>query len=835
MSYQDKLTEEKDEFVESLGLTPEKIRADLEKMRDIDGFPKGEADDIFDLSEPPYFTAYPNPYIKNFIDFYGNDYDAVTDEYDSKPYVGDLKTKKNNMIYRLHSYHTKVPFEGVQKLIEFYTEKGDIVLDVFSGTGMTGIASQFSGRNAILIDLSSVAAFMSYNYNKVIDVTEFENDVLKILEEIEQEYSWLFETEVNNKKAIVNFFVWSINYQCPHCSNQFVYYDAAYDPEEGKISTEFECPSCGIQDLTKKTCETVIENKFDVILNKNVLVPKYSPILLNYSFKGERKSYEKRIDRADLEILKKTEKLNFSYWIPVYKMLFKGKKWGDSWRAGYHSGIEYSHQFYYKRTLYILTILYHKLREYDNNYYLFYFTSLLSRMYSMNRFIPKTNGSGVVGPLSGTLYLSQMQVERNPLEYLKSKLKNHSKVKKDFPKTNLITSTQSSTDLSNIPECSIDYIFIDPPFGDNLMYSELNFLSESWLKIFTNQEKEAIMNKSQNKELFEYSSLMTDSFKEMYRVLKPNRWITVEFHNSRADVWKSIQNSLSKAGFIIAQVAVLDKKKGTTKQLTYSGTVKNDLIINAYKPDKIFSNTFLQKAGLNMEIDFIQMHLDKLPIEQNVERTSQMLYSKLLAQYIQNAFEVRMDATEFYDFLKNNFEERDGIWFNPDQIPKYEKIKTKNPLQIDPDQSVLGISDEKSTINWLLKFLENPRTYSEIYTEFTKIILTSEDKMPELKTILNENFTTEGGKYRLPSDLERKEIEEIREKRLIKEFNEIFDEAQSKRKIKEVRKEALIHGLMELYRLKDVEKIKFLGERLDRNIIDSDDDISAIIDWAMYN
>ncbi len=69
----------------------------------------------------------------------------------------------------------------------------------------------------------------------------------------------------------------------------------------------------------------------------------------------------------------------------------------------------------------------------------------------------------------------------------------------------------------------------------------------------------------------------------------------------------------------------------------------------------------------------------------------------------------------------------------------------------------------------------------------------------------------------------------------IKEFNEILQEAQSKRKIKEVRKEALLHGLMKLYKEKDVEKIKFLGESLDRSIIDSDDDISAIIDWAMYN
>ena len=107
---------------------------------------------------------------------------------------------------------------------------------------------------------------------------------------------------------------------------------------------------------------------------------------------------------------------------------------------------------------------------------------------------------------------------------------------------------------------------------------------------------------------------------------------------------EGVIRSISDSGFIIGQVIVLDKQKGTIKQLTCPGTVKNDLIINAYKPDQKFIEKFLQKAGQNMESDFIKMHLDKLPIEPNVERTHQMLYSKLLAQYIQNGFEVRMDA-----------------------------------------------------------------------------------------------------------------------------------------------------------------------------------------------
>ena len=65
------------------------------------------------------------------------------------------------------------------------------------------------------------------------------------------------------------------------------------------------------------------------------------------------------------------------------------------------------------------------------------------------------------------------------------------------------------------------------------MYSELNCLWEAWLKVFTNNKPEAIENSVQRKGLPEYQNLMTRCFQEYYRVLKPGRWMTVEFHNSK--------------------------------------------------------------------------------------------------------------------------------------------------------------------------------------------------------------------------------------------------------------------------------------------------------------
>ena len=119
----------------------------------------------------------------------------------------------------------------------------------------------------------------------------------------------------------------------------------------------------------------------------------------------------------------------------------------------------------------------------------------------------------------------------------------------------------------------IDYIFTDPPFGGNLNYSELNFIWEAWLKVFTDQKSEAIINAVQGKGLLEYQSLMTQCFIECYRILKPGRWMTVVFHNSQNSVWNAIQESLQRSGFIIADVRTLDKQHGSCKQVTTRSAV----------------------------------------------------------------------------------------------------------------------------------------------------------------------------------------------------------------------------------------------------------------------
>jgi len=154
-SYEEKLQADKNKPVECLGMTfpndEERRKYFLEKLREklkdpefrkIEGFPIGSDEDILALSDPPYYTACPNPFIADFMKRYAKPYDPETDSYRREPFAADVSEGKNDPIYNAHSYHTKVPHKAIMRYILHYTEPGDIVFDGFCGTGMTGVAAQ---------------------------------------------------------------------------------------------------------------------------------------------------------------------------------------------------------------------------------------------------------------------------------------------------------------------------------------------------------------------------------------------------------------------------------------------------------------------------------------------------------------------------------------------------------------------------------------------------------------------------------------------------------------------------------------------------------------------
>jgi rubredoxin len=501
----------------------EKLREKLRdpEFRKIEGFPIGSDEDILALSDPPYYTTCPNPFIEDFVRVYGKPYDP-SEVYRKEPFAADVSEGKNDPIYNAHSYHTKVPHKAIMRYILHYTKPGDLVLDGFCGTGMTGVAAQmcavpdgefrakieqewkeagwgmpqWGARRAVLGDLSPAATFIAYNYNTPINVNVFEIEARHILDTLETECGWMYETKINDgpdtngaMKGIINFTLLSDVFVCRNCGNEIIYWEVAVDLKAAKVVDEFSCPKCHVN-LTKRAIEHVWITKFDTALGRIVRQIQQVPVRINFTV--GKKRFEKQPGSADISLINSIEESLVPYWYPSDRM-----PEGDEARRNDDIGITHVHHFYDKRNLWLLAALRDRIFLKSGrmqNAIMLAHSATNPYASKMRRFRPDKKGGG---PLSGTLYISSLTTPPNVISSMRRNTQYVQDAFKVISKeqNNAIVTTISSTHLELDPN-SIDYIFTDPPFGANFWYSDLNFIWESWLKVFTNNSREAVQSKA---------------------------------------------------------------------------------------------------------------------------------------------------------------------------------------------------------------------------------------------------------------------------------------------------------------------------------------------------
>ena len=822
----------------------------LDQIRDIEGFPSGADEDIIALSDPPHFTACPNPFIKDFIAQHGTNYDETTDNYQREPFAADISEGKNDPIYNAHSYHTKVPYKAIMKYILHYTKPGDIVFDGFCGTGMTGVAAQMCGadnpalelemtgkidgdnwgkRFAILSDLSPAATFIASVYNSPVDVENFAAEFEKIFSDVQNEFGWMYETKVDGKIFPINYTVWSDVLICPNCGEELIFWDIAVDKESGSVMKSFRCPKCDAE-LTKTKCSHAEDIYFDSILGEEHAINKQVPVLISYRV-GKKKLCTKTPDDYDFEVLDKINALEIPFWFPTDRMCE-----GKESRRNDKFGVTHVHHFYTKRNLISLAIAFKNATTPLEKFLLTAITRTISKMF---RWAP--HGKHTAG-MSGTLYLPSVMYEYAIINPIRRRISMFEKwlSMSGINEHGSSVSCQSLTDLRNVPKNSVDYIFTDPPFGDNLMYSELNFIWESWLKVFTANKTEAIVNSVQHKTLSDYQELMTRSFRECWRILKPNRWLTVEFHNSKNAVWNAIQESLMLAGFVIADVRTLDKKQGSFKQVTTTSAVKQDLIISAYKPKENLLQEFYKRAGeTETAWLFIREHLKNLPVvikrgrnlESVSERQKFLLFDRMVAFHLMQGLPVPISAAEFYRGLEEKFVRRDEMYFLPSQANEYDSER----VACDLEQSEISmfIIDEKTAVDWINRQLKAERqTYQDLQPKFMQEprVIKKGEKIPELVTLLEENFLRDDdGKWYIPDLKKIGDVEKLREKNLLREFQSYVE---STGELKIFRSEALRAGFAKLYREGNYSTVVAIADRLPEDFLLSDTALLSYVDFS---
>ena len=848
----------------------EEQRKKLPELRKIEGFPIGEDDDIINLSDPPYYTACPNPWLNDFIDEWEKEKVQLeargkrkADFEVKEPYASDVSEGKNNPVYTAHTYHTKCPHPAIMRYILHYTQPGDIVFDGFAGTGMTGVAAaacanssdeiaaiingewkkefghfpKWGTRHAIIGDLSPYATNIAYFYNTPVDIKQLKKEVARIQQEMEDECAWMYTTtdSKGEPNGRISFVVWSDLMVCPSCGREYVFWNQAFDNEKNCILDEFHCPHCHAKQ-SKKTAKNATQTYYDEALQKAMTKVKQVPVIV--VGKAGKEKIQRAPNEFDINILRRIEKTQLNGFYPI-EALPEGLKTRDP-KAKY---IFHVHQFYTKRNLIALSKLYNKIETSSMVHALrFMFTGMLILSSNMNRVRVSNPYNRGKGNLSGTLYVPGVPTETSIIDQIGERFKTMSNAITELSSVRSNLLYVGSADCLSIQKNAIDYIFTDPPFGANLNYSELNSLPEPWLRVMTNNTHEAIENIAQGKNAQFYLNMMSACFAEYYRVLKPGKWMTVEFSNTSAAVWNSIQQSLTSAGFVVANVASLDKKQGSYNAVTSTTAVKQDLVITCYKPsNELTDKLAIANSQKDSVWDFLTEHLAHLPVHIErgnattsvVERSPKILYDRLISYYVQHGYQIPMDAQEFQAGLRERFIERDGMYFTAPQAAEYEE-KRKHTSDFVP--MGLIVSDEANGIEWLKLQLKEPKTYQEISPEWMQAVngLRKGDVLPELKDILEENFIEdETGHWHVP-DLEKQiDLEKLKHKSLMKEFNLYKEMAQKPRaRIKEVRVEALREGFKQCFKDKDFATILLLGDKIPQNILTEDEVLLQYYDIA---
>ncbi|MBN1936042.1 MAG: hypothetical protein JW934_15340 [Anaerolineae bacterium] len=521
----------------------ERLRAKLKDtaFRMVEGFPIGEDEAILALSDPPYYTACPNPFLPEIIARWQKERSDLQQSnhpttqppaYHREPFAADVSEGKNDPIYNAHSYHTKVPHKAIMRYILHYTDPGDIVLDGFCGTGMTGVAAQLcadanevralgyrvddegviydalpspaggrgdggegfsrlGARKAVLVDLSPAATFIAYNYNTPVDVAQFEREARRILREVEDECGWMYETMHTPSphpspvhgggaggegvKGKISYTVWSEVFTCPQCSREVVFLDEALDAETKRVKDEFPCPHCGVS-LSKRSLDKCRVTYFDPVLGHNVETLQRRPVRIEYTV--GRTKHSKRLDADDLALLERIDALPIPVGLPTGKLPYMHMTHQRMRIANY--GVTHLHHFFLPRARHALAALWDQANAIADPrlraFMLFTVEQTIWTMSILDRYRP-TGFSQVNQYLTGVYYISSLISEVSPWYILDGKVARLLKAFGGFrqPPGGVAISTQS-VGADAVPPNSIDYIFTDPPFGENIYYADLNYV-----------------------------------------------------------------------------------------------------------------------------------------------------------------------------------------------------------------------------------------------------------------------------------------------------------------------------------------------------------------------
>ena len=661
------------------------------------------------------YSLGPNPDLGKFVRKYGKPYDPEKDDYERAPFAEEIVVSKADPIYDMHTYWSKKHYKAIMKYIEHYTEPGDLVLDQFCGSGMTGVAALALGRSPLLIDLSPAATFITKHYVTPVDAKRLGKAFQELLETrvgrrielgkgdyrsqsslrsfsltkrtggqvstLSGELEWLYETRCDRcgGRATTGYVVWSRTFQCEKCLRIIPLYDCVSTEVvtgKGKKKRINACPYC-LKEGVKVEIKTTSKKFGSVPVEVSyICLNGCKPKRANRKHNDEDPRKREFFNKCDLGKIKEIEAREIPHLYPKDRMMNVAEEqesWGYLWRKGIHEGIERVDQFFTKRNLWALSAIKDavnsaKIDEELRSFLLFVFSGTILNTSLMYRFRKSLKG----GIQMGTYYVPPLSQIMNAWNSFKDKfrrcLRGVEKSKRIQTYKKVLVSTQSACNISSISGDSIDYVFTDPSYADKVQFGELNFLWESWLGFDTSWLKdEIIINPVRGITEEDWAEMMRKAMKEAYRVLKPGRWMSLCYHDTSEGTWQTLQDILIDVGFELSDVGVLNPQQKSYNQIMADKVIKVDLVLNCRKPRSGEIIAQIEKGAPIEErvSDIIIDYLQRKP-----GSTKDEIWNVIVARLVSKG---EMKRHDFESLLKGLAIENEArMWFLKEQ---YEEIQ----------------------------------------------------------------------------------------------------------------------------------------------------------------
>jgi hypothetical protein len=567
------------------------------------------------------------------------------------------------------------------------------------------------------------------------------------------------------------------------CRASISLWDVAVEHESAKVAEDFACPCCG--QMWKK-----------VQLKRTGTVP----VLTNYIYIGlrERRSGQNReiglatiqterpTPASEIERIRQIDEQPIQWSFPTDRINTKGPQYNRNALSA--RGVTSLSDFYSRRNLRALARLWHECMqrvEEVRRLLIFALTSTFGHIERMTRYKFKKGGNS---SLTGQLYFPSFPVEDNVLRQLGSKVIQISRAGEVLWSGKLDRTSEAfvlcghAAALLGVPDRSIDYVFADPPFGSNIYYSEVNWLYECWLGKHTKQSKEAVVHRKNDrgtKTLHDYSQLMAEAFCELFRVLKPGRWATIEFNNNDGRIFESIKQAIRSAGFEIVNMLLLDKTQKTFKQVKGAegeeDVVDKDVLFNLHKPAAVSTQVRAEDHDLEQQVaDAVCLHLQTLPERIKAEpakysdehRTTATINSMLMNALIPRGVSVERLNLPFIERVCTRYFRKFGqYWYL-----RGEAVGGNGGGLV---QEEVEIKNELTAIAWLRQKLESrPALIGELkplWMRATGLLPARVSQSLILENILTENFWRDAdtNRWREPTAEERERMNDDRSLRVL--------------------------------------------------------------------